>query len=177
MRILKKDSRSSLWIRAEMNNLHAISRFVKDCLAENEAYRDSPEQSYLVELAVIEGCTNVIRHATLPRSAEIMGITMKRLDGTIEILILDRGDPFDPTRVSPPNLDEPGEGGYGIHLIQTIMHKVRYHRRGEHWNVLQMTHDLSQAAGTAGDETGKREQGAPDGGQTGRGDRRNTADP
>jgi len=140
MRMLRKADRSTLWIRAEMNSLHAISGFVKDWLAGQQEYRDSPEQSYLVELAVIEGCTNVIRHASLPNAAQTLGISLKRAGGRARILILDRGGPFDPTRVSPPNLDEPREGGYGIHLIRTIMHEVGYRRRGRRWNTLSMTY-------------------------------------
>lgn len=146
MRILNKGNRASLWIRAEMKNLHAISGFVRDWLSGHEAYRKNQEQSYLVELAVIEGCTNVIRHAAVPPSAGTLGVTMKRLNGSVEIMILDRGRPFDPTRVaSPAAPDDPGEGGYGIHLIRAIMHQVRYERRGQCWNTLRLTHDLTRA--------------------------------
>ncbi len=143
MRILKNKNRMSLWIRAEMDNLHAISQFVKNWLASHEAYRESPEKSYLVELAVVEACTNVIRHAALPQSADTLGISMKRAEDAIEILILDRGAPFDPTQAPPPDLDEPREGGYGIFLVHSIMHKVCYRRRGNRWNILHMFHDPS----------------------------------
>jgi anti-sigma regulatory factor (Ser/Thr protein kinase) len=155
MRVLKKEKRSSLWVRAEMENLHHISRFVKDWLAMHEEYEKNPEQSYLVELAVIEACTNVIRHAALPRSADSLGVSMKRAGEAVEILILDRGAPFDPTRSETPDLDQPREGGYGIHLIQTIMRGVRYQRRGSRWNTLHLTHTVRTASQGPGNGTGR----------------------
>ncbi len=123
-----------------MRNLRSISRFVNDWLSAHEGYRNNPEQRYLVELAVIESCTNVIRHACLPKSADLLCISMRRSEGTVEVVILDRGIPFDPTRVHPAGLEEEKEGGYGIHLIRTIMHRVRYRRRGRYWNALHLTH-------------------------------------
>ena len=144
----KKKSRDSLWINAEMDNLSAISRFVKNGLSRHEEYRDRPDQRYLVELAVTEVCTNIIRYAYSPLLVRKLGISLKRSGNVMEILILDKGVPFDPTKMPDPNLDEPKEGGYGIYLIRQIMKHVTYHRRGSQWKTLHLTHEIPGQAQT-----------------------------
>ena len=132
-----------LWIDAEMDNLTSISRFIKDRLSSHEAYRDRTDQQYLVELAVVEACTNVIRHAYRPSSAKKLCVRLKRSGNTVHILILDKGIPFDPTTTPAPNLNEPREGGYGVYLIRQIMKNVFYERRGSQWNYLHLTHEIT----------------------------------
>ena len=55
--------RTCEWVKAEGTSLTEISRFVQDWLSLQEVYRDSRKERYLVELAVIEACTNIIRYA------------------------------------------------------------------------------------------------------------------
>jgi len=157
MRILRRGNRTTLWVPAGLGHLRAISSFVKGWLASHEAYRSDAEKCYLVELAVVEACTNVIRHAALAPAADSLAVSLKRSGGDIEILILDRGPPFDPTRVPDPDLSRPREGGYGIFLIRSIMHRVRYRRIGGRWNRLQMFHDPSARAPCKGTDP-SREQ-------------------
>lgn len=138
--------RVSLWINAEMSNLSAISRFVKDGLSMHKGYRDRPDQQYLVELAVIEVCTNIIRYAYSPLSGRKLGVSLKRSGNVMEILVMDKGVPFDPTKLPDPNLDEPKEGGYGVYLIRQIMKHVSYRRRGSQWNTLHLIHEIPDQA-------------------------------
>jgi anti-sigma regulatory factor (Ser/Thr protein kinase) len=121
-----------------VSSLTDISRFVQDWLALQEDYRYHRKERYLVELAVIEGCTNIIRYAYGGSSAGQLGVCLAREGDSIEILLLDEGGPFDPTCVHPPELHGSKEGGYGIFLMKTIMTSVRYQRRGSRWNCLRL---------------------------------------
>ena len=164
MRVLHKGKRVTLWIRAEMGNLGTISRFIKDWLTRQGGYQGQQRERYLVELAVMEACTNVIRYAyPSPLSGNKFCISLKRSGREIEILILDKGHPFNPMNQYPPNLDTPTESGYGIYLIREIMHDVSYYRRGSRWNCLRLVqhipsrHSPSQVWHKVGDSkrTGK----------------------
>ncbi len=139
---IKRGNREFLWVKAEMESLQALASHVRDWLLTQEEYRNDTNQSYLVELAVVEGCTNIIRHAYDASCREKLGLSIKRSGDEIEILLMDKGVPFDPTRAPLPNLDEPGEGGYGVFLIREIMREVSYQRRGSLWNVLLLKHDV-----------------------------------
>ena len=129
------------WFKAEVASLTDISRFVQDWLALQVAYRDNGKERYLVELAVIEACTNIIRYAYPASSPGRLGVCLAREGDSIEILILDEGAPFDPTGVHPPDLHQSNEGGYGIFLMRTIMGTVTYRRRGSRWNCLRFVRE------------------------------------
>lgn len=145
--------RALFWTRAETGRLAAISGFLQEALSREGPYRDNPDERYLVELAVIEACTNVIRYAYGPGSSGKLGLFLRRTGSGLEILILDQGAPFDPTRVAPPDLTAPKEGGYGIFLMRQIMTEVRYARRGSRWNCLLLARDDPQGSSTGQAET------------------------
>lgn len=134
--------RTCEWVKAEGTSLTEISRFVQDWLSLQEVYRDSRKERYLVELAVIEACTNIIRYAYPASSPGNLGVCLARAGDSIEILLLDEGAPFDPTGVRPPDLHQSQEGGYGIFLMRRIMDSVTYGRRGSRWNCLRLVREV-----------------------------------
>lgn len=140
---MKKERRACSWVKAEIASLTKISRFVRDWLSRQEVYRESRKERYLVELAVIEACTNIIHYAYPPSSPGNLGVCLRRADDTIEILLLDQGAPFDPTGAPLPDLQESREGGgYGIFLMRKIMGSVAYQRRGSRWNCLRLVREV-----------------------------------
>jgi len=97
-------------------------------IADNIAFR--------VALALEEAVTNVIAHAFAEMPPP--HIITVRLDITPRMLVAeisDNGRPFDPTAAPAPDLSLPIEqrsaGGLGIHLIRSMMDRVRYRRRGD----------------------------------------------
>jgi len=151
---LIKERRACSWVKAEIPSLKKISRFVQDWLSRQEAYRESRKETYLVELAVIEACTNIIRYAYPASSPGNLGVCLRRAGETIEILLLDEGAPFDPTKAPPPDLQESCEGGYGIFLIRRIMGAVAYERRGSRWNCLRLVREIPRGTVDASTEGG-----------------------
>jgi anti-sigma regulatory factor (Ser/Thr protein kinase) len=154
---LARRKRTCRWFKAEGANLVEVSRFVRDWLCLQEGYRDSRKERYLVELAVIEACTNIVRYAYPGSSPGNLGVCLERAGDSIEILLFDEGVPFDPTGVCPPDLHQAHEGGYGIFLMRTIMGSVAYGRRGSRWNCLRLVREVPR--GTVGGNGGEGLEG------------------
>ena len=97
---------------------------------------------YLIELAISEICTNIIKHAYANAGGTIHGqITV--LNNGMQLDFYDTGISFDPNSIpcpkSDPHLLE--EGGYGLHIVRQIMDVVAYehdHEKGNHWRLLKL---------------------------------------
>ena len=99
-----------------------------------------------VLLAVHEALQNVIRHAHRDRPEAPVEIQCAVNGESIEVRLLDDGDPFDVTTV--PHLD-PGElrlGGRGVFLIRRLMDEVRSEPRPVRGNVLLLVKCRGAAA-------------------------------
>lgn len=138
MEARRQDKRALLWTCADSSRLAEIAAFLRRALSDLAGYRDRAEERYLIELAAVEACTNVIRYAYRSGPPGRIGLSVRPRKNGLEILVLDRGAPFNPTEIPRPDLANPGEGGYGIFLIREIMSEVRYERRGGRWNCLYL---------------------------------------
>jgi anti-sigma regulatory factor (Ser/Thr protein kinase) len=104
--------------------------FVREFLARHGAARDATLD---VELIVEELFTNVVRHARVGTPEVALA-----LDWRAPTLVLRLRDfevePFDVTRVPPPDLALPlaarRRGGLGLHLVRRIADRVEYAYRG-----------------------------------------------
>jgi serine/threonine-protein kinase RsbW len=89
-------------------------------------------------LATGEAVSNVVRHAHQDRPGAQLQVQCRLCPGSIEILLLDEGDPFDITAV--PHLD-PGElrvGGRGVFLMRALMDELSCQPRDGRGNILRM---------------------------------------
>ena len=77
-------------------------------------------------LALSEACANVHRHAYAGRTEGRIDIQVEVEKEKLQVAVRDYGVPFDSKDYSPPNLEEPTEGGYGLYLITHLMDAVRY---------------------------------------------------
>jgi anti-sigma regulatory factor (Ser/Thr protein kinase) len=97
---------------------------------------------YLIELAISEICTNIIKHAYANREGNINAcITL--LNNGIQLDFYDQGVGFDPSTVPQPNSDPHQliEGGYGLHIVRQIMDVVSYEHdpeQGNHWHLIKL---------------------------------------
>jgi len=130
--------------RADTTYLADVSRQVTTAC---RSLRGLPSDSkgddfvYLVELAVSEICTNIIRHAYMHRKGDISG-QIVLTDLGIQVDIYDQGDGFNPNAVPPPMSDpmDPAEGGYGLHIVRQIMDVAEYEagtQQGNHWKLVK----------------------------------------
>jgi len=98
-----------------------------------------------VEIASEEALVNIIRHAYKNRTGSI-DMTIETKDHVVEIIIRDRGPPFNPLEKDisfdrSAGLEERQLGGLGILFMREYMDEVRYRRDGE-TNVLSLIKKL-----------------------------------
>lgn len=159
----RHEKRALLWTCADSSRLAEIASFLRSALSSLGRYCDCEEDRYLIELAAVEACTNVIRYAYRGGTPGRIGLLVRPRKDGLEILVLDRGDPFDPTGVPQPDVANPGEGGYGIFLMRKIMSEMRYERRGGRWNCLYLIRKEPPSAGVRAERSAKGNGPLPSG--------------
>jgi serine/threonine-protein kinase RsbW len=114
-----------LKIDARLESLPKINDFIVAALKQ----LGTEKELHNVQLAVDEACTNIIKHAYCDEGGPIT-ISCGLQGGRLIITIKDKGNPFDPTSIPPPNLEsdihERKIGGLGMHLMRKLMDEVCY---------------------------------------------------
>jgi len=86
------------------------------------------------DLVLEELVANVIDHGELHDADATIRVGLTRDDGEVVITLTDPGKPFDPTQAPSPDIaadmTERNIGGLGLHLVQSYMDSVVYHRVG-----------------------------------------------
>lgn len=138
-----KPKRYELEVESKVENLPVINDFVNDALTQFGADQAT---TFKVQLSIDEACTNVIKHAYSGGSGPLT-LTMELVGNDLIITIGDRGKPFDPGIVPPPDFDSDVEkrriGGLGIHFMRTLMDEISYSFNAVSGNRLTMRKSLS----------------------------------
>ncbi len=106
-----------------------------------EAY--GAEFTYQFELASSEIITNIIQHAYRNHSGEIR-FRLNFLIDRMELEIEDDGVPFDLTKLPEPDLEQPHERGYGLHVIRQLVDEVAYTPstpQGNMWRLVKFSQE------------------------------------
>ena len=131
-------------VESKLENIPVISNFIADTL---DGFAVGPAIIFKVQLAVDEACTNIIKHAYSGQIG-IITLTCELLDDNLVITIRDKGKPFNPCSVPPPDLEADLEqrtiGGLGIYFMQKMMDDVSYEFSPEEGNKLTMRKRLTQ---------------------------------
>jgi len=93
-----------------------------------------------LRLIAEEGLSNVIRHGYADSSRHSIEVVLEIDEGEILLVLRDDGRPFNPLAVpaSDPNaLIAERAGGWGIHLLQSLVDHAEYRREGDA-NVLRL---------------------------------------
>lgn len=85
-------------------------------------FGDDPAQE--IELALTEAIANVIEHAYQGADSERIEIAVVLGDDALRVTVRDWGRYFDPKSFRGRDLDDPGEGGYGVLLMSQLMDDV-----------------------------------------------------
>jgi serine/threonine-protein kinase RsbW len=103
------------------------------------------ELIYNLQLAVDEACSNVVNHA-YGGSGGLIKITIEPVGESLQVIIRDWGEAFDPSAVRVPDLAAPLEqrslGGLGLFLMRGIMDRVEFQFDEENGNTLTMVKQL-----------------------------------
>jgi len=117
-----------LSVEADFPSVRLLAAACQGVLAE---WGLPEERRSLLELAVVEAATNVVRHAYGGRGGRVE-VELTREGSAISLSVLDSGASFDPTRVPPPREPDPAdpstwpEGGMGLPIIRAACDELRY---------------------------------------------------
>ncbi len=141
--------RVELRVDATLRSVRLLAAAARGVLAE---WAVPEEKASLLELALVEAATNVVRHAYRGAPGHEIRVRLTRDAGTVVLAVADRGRSFDPSKVPPPPAPDPAdpktwpEGGMGLALIRASCDEVTYaSEAGE--NVLSLTLRLPAAGG------------------------------
>ncbi|MEN8131296.1 MAG: ATP-binding protein [Pseudomonadota bacterium] len=85
----------------------------------------SSREKFELQLAVSEACTNAIKHAYAMTKDHTVELSAEIDDNQIRLVIRDFGKKLDPESYQEPDLDNPGERGYGIYLLRHLMDGIK----------------------------------------------------
>jgi serine/threonine-protein kinase RsbW len=77
-----------------------------------------------IELALTEALANVIEHSYGGDPSREIVVDVEISDTALAVHVRDWGRAFDAGGYAPRDLDDPGEGGYGVYLIDELMDSV-----------------------------------------------------
>lgn len=133
----------TLKILSDYSGIEKARQFLKKSLEE---LKISEEDSFQIELSLVEVCNNIVMYAYPQKKGEIV-IGLFEEEGKIFLEIRDRGIPFDPTKAKTPDLEEflrtGKKGGLGILLYRKLMDGFDY-KREDAENVLTMWKTLKK---------------------------------
>jgi anti-sigma regulatory factor (Ser/Thr protein kinase) len=114
-------------VEAQFSNLSEIADFIQHVTT---VFNFDEQAAYAVQLAVDEACSNIIEHAYRDTEPGRLRLTCEYRAGGLQIVIFDRGTPFDPDTIpdfdpSTP-LNQRGRRGMGLFFISNLMDAVEY---------------------------------------------------
>lgn len=127
----------SITVKSDLREIEKVRGFLEKTLKNLNL---AEESFYLIELALLEMCINIVRYAYPKEKGDIF-LKIWDQDEKIFFEIRDWGIPFDPRGIKEPNIQEMVSqsqiGGLGIFLSRQLMNGFDY-RRENNQNVLIM---------------------------------------
>jgi anti-sigma regulatory factor (Ser/Thr protein kinase) len=141
---------SSLVLESRLDAIDDARRWVRACadeaaIGDHEAALRSDVVS-AIELALTEVLSNVIRHAYDGRPDHEIDLVVQIDRFAIRLEVCDDGRPFDADAYRPPDLANPGRGGYGVMLIESLMDEVVRERLGDRGTRLSLVKRFESGA-------------------------------
>jgi len=129
----------SVQFAAKFEYLDEIRDFVGE-VARAGGFSD--KDVYNIQLATDEAASNIIEHAYENQPDGVLELSCAMNGDTITIILIDRGESFDPSEIPLPDLkadlSDRKIGGLGIFLMRKLMDEVHYEPKADKSNVLTM---------------------------------------
>ncbi|MEM7334644.1 MAG: ATP-binding protein [Chloroflexota bacterium] len=128
-----------LTVNGLYKNIKSVCKFVAEG-ARNAGFNE--DDTFRIELACDEACTNIIEHAYGGENKGSIRAEWSATPSYFVILLHDNGRSFNPSKIpnppeKPQNIDDLKIGGLGLHFIKKIMDDVAF-TFGESGNTLTM---------------------------------------
>lgn len=143
----------NLQLSGNVNHIEMCWQTAEAVLAQVPFVEDPVQNRYNLLLALQEAVTNVLKHGYAGTDGQgFLEIRLSYGESDLEIEIRDDAQAFDPTHVEemrdPALMDDLPEGGYGLHIIRTVVDRLEY-RREAGQNVLTLAKSFADIpAGT-----------------------------
>lgn len=129
----------SVRFAAKFEFLDEIREFV-GMVARQGGFSD--KDVYNIQLATDEAASNMIEHSYENIPDGVIDLSCGMEDDLIRIILVDYGEPFDPSAIPMPDLkadlSDRKIGGLGIFLMRKLMDEVHYEPKADKSNVLTM---------------------------------------
>ena len=124
---------------AKFEHLDEIREFVGG-MARQGGFSD--KDVYNIQLATDEAASNMIEHSYENIPDGVIDLSCGMEGDQIRIVMIDYGEPFDPSAIPLPDLkadlSDRKIGGLGIFLMRKLMDEVHYEPKPDRSNVLTM---------------------------------------
>jgi serine/threonine-protein kinase RsbW len=132
-----------VWLElpARLQYLNVLGVAIAEILGRVQQLSDPQQTIYNIQLAVHEGCTNIVDHAYESQNGRItVKLMLDWQPLRLIIELLDTGKAFDFTSLSEPDLEDHHVRGYGIFIMQQLMDEVVYESRADHnyWRLVKL---------------------------------------
>jgi serine/threonine-protein kinase RsbW len=118
-----------LELPAQTRYFNILSGCIAEILQHVEALPEREHTIYNVQLAVHEGCANIVDHAYRHEENGRILVEMSLVWNPPQFVVdlYDVGAAFNPESVPEPSFDAPQVRGYGLYLMRQIMDEVSYY--------------------------------------------------
>jgi sigma-B regulation protein RsbU (phosphoserine phosphatase) len=128
--------------KALLPNLPLFRNFVSEVC---QAWKLETSISENMQLAVDEVCSNLILHGYDGMEEGYIVLSVKKLKGSLQLILEDSGIPFDPSFLDPPvlgdKLDDRQIGGLGVYMVRELVDELSYESRdGRNCLILKMNY-------------------------------------
>jgi anti-sigma regulatory factor (Ser/Thr protein kinase) len=136
------DSRADMPLEASLSattDVEVVRRIRSWMKSQLEARRYPEGFTADVLVAVSEGLSNIVRHGYQGQGGRPISIRLAMAPDGITAEMTDDAPPFRPAKVTAPSPEDLAEGGYGLHLIHSLMDEIRYEPSQGRGNRLRLT--------------------------------------
>lgn len=115
-------------VDSDLKTLERVRAFIRQSCQYVPGSIMDLDRIFLLELAVTEVVSNIIKHAYHNQEGKKIHISTNLTDDHFEVILYDWGDPFDQGSVPPPVFDGTKESGFGLHIITESVDGMFYSR-------------------------------------------------
>ncbi len=140
------DAESKMTFSSDLKELSGIRQFIRDFCKTIPEPLLGEDRISLIELAVTEVATNIIRHAYSGQSDATVQVAARLFPEMFLIEFVDKGKGFIPETVPQPEFDGSRDGGFGLYIVSQIVDDVVYSRGKDNTNCTQLKILLKSAS-------------------------------
>lgn len=135
-------------VSSSLGELAAIRAFLRGFCAQHSSCDVNMREFTLLELAVNEVASNIMRHAYHGRTDQRIWIRMSQEKDSMRVRLTHKGELFQSPEQTPAlSLDEQKEGGFGLYIIHNAVDGINYGQDSDGRPYIELTKRLSSISG------------------------------